>query len=220
MQAASFLQGLLSMSEKVGILIVEDHAIVREGLRAILEMEPGLTVVGHASDGKEALERFKLLRPSVTLLDIHFPKDSGLDILRDIRAMSPSARILMISTFDHDEDVVKALQMGARGYILKDVDRSDLIAAVRAVHEGRKSIPAWVGDRLADMAGAVDLSDREREVLQLLADGRGNKEIARSLAISEGTIKAHLSHIFDKLRATDRTHAVLIALRRGIVHLG
>ncbi len=207
------------MNTPIRILIVDDHSIVREGLRAILHSEGGMEVVGQAAGGTAAVEMFSALRPDVTLLDVHLPGESGLEILSGIRKHSPSARVLMISTFDHDEDIIRALQLGARGYVLKDVGASELAATVRAVHQGRKSIPPWVGDRLADRAGTEDLSDREREVLQLLAVGQANKEIAARLGISEGTIKAHLSHIFDKLGVTDRTQALLVALRRGLVHL-
>lgn len=207
------------MSGEIRILVVEDHAIVREGLRAILETEHGLSVVGQAADGKEALERFRELRPDVTLLDIHFPNDSGLDILREIRAASPSARVLMISTFDHDEDVFKAFQLGAKGYILKDVERSEVVAAIRAVQDGRKVIPVWAGSKLAERAQTDELSDRELEVLQLLAEGRANKEIAAKLGVSEGTVKAHFGHVFEKMGVSDRTQALLVALRRGLIHI-
>ncbi len=207
------------MAAEVRILIVEDHAIVREGLRAILETEPGFLVVGEAGCGKEAMERFRELLPDVTLLDVHFPGESGLDILKEIRVLSPSARVLMISTYDHDEDIFRSLQMGARGYILKDVGRTVLAAAVRAVKEGRKVIPEWVGNKLAERVQTEELTARELEVLQLLAEGRTNKEIASALHVSEGTIKAHLGHIFGKMGVADRTQALLAALRRGIIHI-
>jgi two-component system NarL family response regulator len=208
------------MAGELRILIVEDHAIVREGLRSILEADPGFSVVGQAGCGKEALERFRELLPDVTLLDIHFPEESGLDILKEIRAIRPSALVLMISTYDHDEDVFKAFQMGARGYILKDVERPELAAAIRAVHEGRRVIPEWAGSKLAERAQTKELTDRELEVLQLLAEGRTNKEIASVLGVSEGTIKAHLGHVFCKMGVADRTQALLAALRRGIIHIG
>ncbi len=207
------------MAEPIRVLIVDDHAIVREGLKAILDSEPGMTVAGQAADGKEALDRFEELRPEVTLLDVHLPGESGLDTLETIRRRHPAARVLVISTYDHDEDIFRALRLGAKGYILKDVESRDLVAAIRAVHEGRKFIPSWVGERLAGHTEGADLSDREREVLQLLAEGKSNKEIGTALGISEGTIKAHLSHVFEKLGAADRTQALLVALRRGIIHL-
>jgi len=207
------------MSGPVRVLIVDDHAIVREGLRTILETVDGFEVVGAAADGAEGRRAFEKLRPDVVLLDVHFPGESGLEILATIRQLDPAARVLMISTFDHDEDVVRALRLGARGYVLKDIAPRELLDAIRSVHEGRRSIPVEIGDRLAERVGLDELSAREQEVLQLLAEGRGNREIATSLGISEGTVKAHLNHVFGKLGAGDRTQAVLIALRRGLVHL-
>lgn len=207
------------MGTTIRILIVDDHSLFREGLRSVIDDEQGFEVVGQAADGRTALERFVALGPDITLLDVHFPKESGLDILQEIRKKRPSARVLMISTFAYAEDVFQALQFGAKGYVLKDVGAVELLAAVRIVHEGRLYVPEWAGHQLAERAGAGELSDREREILQLLAEGCANKQIAARLGISQGTVKAHLNHAFEKMGVSDRTQALLVALRRGIVHL-
>ncbi len=204
----------------IRVLVADDHPVVRDGLAAVLEVQPDMTVAGLAADGEEVVARHRELRPDVTLMDLAMPRLDGVEATAAIRAEWPEARILVLTTFDGDENVYRALHGGARGYLLKDSSTADLLAAVRAVHAGALHLSADAASRLAARAAAGPaLSRREVEVLRLVAAGRTNREIGGELCISEGTVKTHLLSIHEKLGVRDRTEAVVVALRRGIVRL-
>jgi DNA-binding NarL/FixJ family response regulator len=200
-------------------MVVEDHHIVRQGLVALLETIPDMTVVAEAADGKQAIGLFRQHRPDVTLMDLRLPAMSGVEAVEQIRREFPLARIIVLTTFDGDEDIYRALQAGARAYLLKGMFGDELMDAIRAVHSGKSRIPAIVAERLAERMGGPSLTGRELEVLELIVLGNSNKEIGGELAISEATVKTHINSILDKLGVTDRTQAVRTALQRGIVHL-
>jgi len=203
----------------VRILVADDHFVVRMGLTALVETEPDLQVVGEAADGAQAVELFKKLKPDLVMLDLRMPGKDGISAAREIHAQFPDARILMLTTFDGDEDIHQALAAGASGYLLKDSTRESLIPALRAVAAGQRWIPQDVARRLANRKLFADLTPREVEVLQQLAKGLANKEIADVFGISEHTVKDHLKSILGKLRVADRTEAVTAAIQRGIIHL-
>jgi two-component system, NarL family, response regulator len=205
---------------RVRVLVAEDQAIVRAGLAALVGYQSEMEVVASASDGQEAVRLYRELQPDVTLMDLRMPRQGGVEAIEAIRAGDPDARIIVLTTYDGDEDVYKALHAGAQGYLLKDAPTEELLGAIRAVARGERYIPAAVARRLADraMAGAP-LSEREIEVLRLVAAGMTNKEIAAQLFIAEGTVKTHLNSVHEKLGVRDRTEAVMVAVRRGILHL-
>lgn len=203
----------------IRIMIADDHPVVREGFGAMLETEPDMTVVAQARSGEEALELFRRERPDVTLMDLRMPGMNGVDAILAIRREFPNGRFIVLTTYDGDEDIYRALEAGAQAYLLKDMFCDEILAAIRAVHAGQRRIPAAVGTRLAERMAGLDLSRREHQVLELVAKGRSNKEIATELQITEATVKGHLTNILGKLGVTDRTQAVIAALRRGIVHL-
>ena len=205
--------------KKLRILIVDDHYVVRMGLLALVETEPDLEVVGEAANGKEAVELFLKLAPDLVLMDVRMPGVDSIEATRKICQLSPGVRILMLSTYDGDADIYKALQGGASGYVLKNSTRETLIPAIRAVAVGQRWIPPEVATRLAGRKMFEELTSREVEVLKQLATGRANKEIAEVLKISEYTVKDHLKSIWGKLHVADRTEAVTAALQRGIIHL-
>jgi two-component system NarL family response regulator len=201
------------------VLIADDHPVVREGLVALINRRPDMVVVAEVSNGREAVEQFLRHRPDVALLDLRMPEMDGVDAIAAIRQKIPTARLIVLTTFDEDEDIYRGLRAGAKAYLLKDAPRDDLLKCIRAVHEGQTIIPPSIAAKLADRLTTSELTRREIQVLQLVADGKGNKEIAVALSISEGTVKTHVSSILAKLEAADRTHAVTIALRRGILRL-
>lgn len=203
----------------IRILIADDHYMVRMGLAALVETKPDLQVVGEAADGEQAVEMFKRLRPDLMLMDLRMPLKDGITATREIREQFPDARILMLTTYDGDDDIHKALSAGAGGYVLKNSTRESLIPALRAVAAGQRWIPQEVASRLASRKMFEELTPREVEVLHQLATGRANKEIADVLKISEHTVKDHLKSILGKLHVADRTEAVTVALQRGIIHL-
>jgi DNA-binding NarL/FixJ family response regulator len=206
-------------TQRVRVLVAEDQAIVRDGLAALVGYQADMEVVGRAADGAEAVRLYRELRPDVTLMDLRMPRLGGVEAIEAIRATDPDARMLVLTTYDGDEDVYRSLQAGARGYLLKDAATDELVGAIRAVARGERHIPAVVAQRLADRAMAgPPLSEREVEVLRLVAAGLANKEIAARLFIAEGTVKTHLSSIHEKLGVRDRTEAVMVAVRRGILH--
>jgi len=203
----------------IRILLADDHSVVRMGLEALISTEPGLSVVGHAADGNEAVLQYRKLKPDVVLMDLLMPQMNGTQALAQIRSEFPAARILILSTSDGDDDVYRALQAGASGYILKSSPGEQLIPAIRAVMRGEKWIPPEIARSLATRSLREELSPREIQVLQELASGGSNKEIATVLNITEHTVKAHIKNILAKLPARDRTEAVTVALQRGIIHL-
>jgi two-component system NarL family response regulator len=207
------------MTEPIRILVVDDHNIVRQGLVALLNTVSDLKVIAEASDGQEAVEVYRKHKPDVTLMDLRLPKIGGADAITRIRAESPNARIIVLTTFDGDEDIFRALQAGAKGYLLKGMDIDELTEAIRSVHAGKSKIPAFVAEKLAERMGGPALTTREIEVLKRIVAGRSNKEIASDLFISEATVKTHVNSILGKLGVTDRTQAATSALQRGIVHL-
>ncbi|GGH00048.1 response regulator [Silvibacterium dinghuense] len=207
------------MVETIRILVVDDHKIVRQGLVALLNTVSDFSVIAEASDGLEAIDAWRQHKPDVTLMDLRLPNLSGADAIVRIRETTPTARIIVLTTFDGDEDIYRALQAGARGYLLKGMDLDELTEAIRAVHAGRSRIPAQVAEKLAERMGGPGLTTRELEVLQRIVAGRSNKEIASDLFISEATVKTHVNSILGKLGVADRTHAATTALQRGIVHL-
>ena len=210
----------MSKDGAIRILIVDDHPVVREGLAALIDRRPDMTVVGEAGTGAEALVQFRTLTPDVTLMDLRMPELGGVAAIGQIRAEFPAARIIVLTTYDGDDDIYRGLQAGARAYLLKDAPREELLDAIRAVHAGQTRIPPAVAARLAErMMSGPDLSPRELEVLAGIVAGRSNREIGTDLTISEGTVKAHINSILGKLGVTDRTQAVTTALQRGIVHL-
>ena len=204
---------------KIRILVVEDHHVVRQGLVALLNTVPDMRVVAEGADGKQAVVLFRQHEPDVTLMDLRMPIMSGVDAVIEIRRNFPAARIIVLTTFDGDEDIYRALQAGARAYLLKGMFGDELMDAIRAVHAGKSRIPAAVAERLASRMGSPGLTARELDVLKLIVAGKSNKEIGEELRISEATVKTHINNILSKLGVTDRTQATTAALQRGIVHL-
>jgi DNA-binding NarL/FixJ family response regulator len=203
----------------IRILCVEDHPVFREGLRAMIGSEPDMEFVGHAPNGVEAIAQFRLHRPDITLMDLRLPGTNGTDVLISIRGEFPQARIIMLTTSDGDADIQRAMRAGASAYALKSMPLDELLGVIRAVHAGRRHIPPEVAARLAEHMGDDDLTARELEVLHLIRDGLRNKQIADQLAISENTVNFHIKNLMDKLRANDRTHAVTLAVRRGLLQM-
>ncbi len=207
------------MTDGIRVMVVEDHHIVRQGLVALLNTVPDIAVIAEANDGQQALDLFSLHQPDITLLDLRLPVLGGVEVITRIRQRSSQARIIVLTTFDGDEDIYRALQAGARGYLLKGMRTEELVEAIRAVHAGKTRIPAIVAERLAVRVGGEELTAREMDVLRLIVAGKSNKEIATQLKISEATVKTHMNNILGKLGVSDRTQAATAALQRGLVHL-
>lgn len=203
----------------IRILAVDDHALLRKGIAALIGAEPDMKLVAEASNGREAIAEFKKHRPDVTLMDLQMPEMSGIECIIAIRSDFPNARIIVLTTYPGDVQVLRALKAGARGYLLKGQVNRDLPDAIRAVHSGHKRIPPEIALELAEHTAEDDLSAREMEVLRLIAAGNANKEIAHKLGIAEETVKSHVTNMLAKLHANDRTHAVTTALKRGIIEL-
>jgi DNA-binding NarL/FixJ family response regulator len=203
----------------IRILTVDDHPLLRKGIASLLNAEPDLKLVAEASNGKEAIDAFRLNQPDVTLMDLQMPEMDGLEAIQAIRSEFPEARIIVLTTYSGDMQVVRALKAGARGYILKGHVHKELLDTIRAVHAGKKRIPPEIAAELAEHATDDALTEREIDVLKLIAAGNSNKQIADQLSIGEATVKSHITNILSKLGANDRTHAVTIGLKRGIIAL-
>lgn len=203
----------------ITILTADDHPLIRDGLAAVLRAESGLEVVAEAANGEEAIEAYERLHPDIVLMDLRMPVMDGLTATNAILADDPNARIIVLTTYDGDEDIHRALTAGARGYLLKDMMRTDLIGVIRAVHRGQRGIPAPVAARIAEHTPRIGLTPRELEVLRFVSAGLSNGQIAEQIGRTEGTVKVHLKNILQKLDASDRTEAVTIALRRGFIRL-
>jgi DNA-binding NarL/FixJ family response regulator len=203
--------------QRIRILSVDDHLLLREGIAAVIEDQPDMTLIGQAANGREAIESFREHRPDVTLMDLRMPDMSGIQVIAGIREEFPSARIIVLTTYAGDVQAVKAFKAGAAGYLLKSMLRRELLQTIRAIHSGRRHVPAEIAREIAEHAVDDELTEREIEVLKGVAAGKSNKLIAAELAISESTIKVHMSSILPKLAASSRTHAVMIALKRGIL---
>ena len=204
----------------IRLLIADDHLVVRVGLRSMLDTQPGMAVVAEAANGREAIELFREHKPDVTLMDLRMPIMGGVEATIAIREEFPDARVIVLTTYDGDENIYRALRAGAMAYLLKDIPRGEFLDDVRAVYSGQYCIPPAVAARLAQRMPYSELSSREMEVLKLIVEGLSNKEIGSALTISESTVKNHVNSILAKLRVSDRTHAATMALRRGIVMLG
>jgi DNA-binding NarL/FixJ family response regulator len=207
------------MPERIRILVVDDHHVVRQGLVALLNIIPDIEVVGQASDGLQAIELYRTLQPDITLMDLQLPKLGGVDAILQIRADNPSARFIVLTTFDGDEDIFRSLQAGAKAYLLKGMTVDELLSTIQAVHSGRTLISPAIAEKLAERMSTQALTNRELRVLERIVAGRANKEIASDLKISEATVKSHINSLLGKLGVSDRTHAATVALQRGIVHL-
>ncbi|OCQ89064.1 DNA-binding response regulator [Nostoc sp. MBR 210] len=206
-------------NQPIRILIVDDHPVVRQGLAAMIDRESDMTVVGQVCNGYQAVEIFPQLQPDVTLMDLRMPEMDGVAAITTICREFANANIIVLTTYDGDEDIYRGLKAGAKGYLLKDAEPDELLLAIRIVNTGQKYIPTSVGAKLAERVGILQLSSRELEVIRLMSTGKTNQEIAAVLQISEGTVKYHVNHILSKLGVSDRIQAVITALKRGIVTL-
>ena len=203
--------------EPIRVLIVEDHNVVRQGLVALLNVVEGLEVVGEAADGVEAIAQHRKCLPDITLVDLRLPKMSGVEVIQRIRMETPQARLIVLTTYDGDEDIYRALKAGAKAYLLKGMTTQELISTIREVHAGKSRIPPAIAEKLAERVGTEELTPREADVLEQIVYGRSNKEIATELEISEATVKTHINSLLSKLGVTDRTQAATTAIRRGLV---
>lgn len=209
----------MSKQTPIRLLCVDDHPLLREGIAAIINNQPDMLLAAEAATGFEAIQMFRQHRPDVTLMDLRLPDMSGIDALIAIRAEFPDAHVIMLTTFEGDVEIRRSLEAGARGFMLKNMPPKDLVEVIRQVHAGKKRIPAEIAAHLAEHIGEDALTEREIEVLRHVAEGNRNREIAERLFISEETVKVHIKHIMEKLGASDRTQAVAIAIRRGIIQL-
>jgi DNA-binding NarL/FixJ family response regulator len=211
--------GHMTDANCIRVLSIDDQPVVREGIGSIINNAPDMLLAGTASNGREGIEAFRALKPDVTLIDLPLPDLSGLDVTKAIRSEFPEARIIVFTAFSGDVDVQRSLKAGARGYLLKNTRAPQMLDAIRQVHAGKRCVPPEIAAGLAEFLGDGALSEREVEVLQQVASGNRNREIGSKLFIAEETVKAHIKHIMDKLGAKDRTESVMIAVRRGFIHL-
>lgn len=207
------------MTEAIRVLIADDHPLLRDGIAVLIETCDDIVVVGHAETGLDAIAAHRKLQPDVTLMDLQLPDMDGVDAITAIRGVSPHARIIVLTTYSGDARAQKALRAGARAYTLKNHARRDLLDTIRRVHSGYKYIDPEIAGQIAEHSGEDGLTPRELQILTLVAGGRSNKWIAHELAISEDTVKGHVSNILSKLNANDRTHAVTLAIKRGVIHI-
>jgi two-component system NarL family response regulator len=205
--------------EKIRVLLADDHPILGKGVAMLLQCEPDITVVAQAQNGREAIALYRQHQPDITLMDLRMPEVSGLEAITAIRFEFPQAKIIVLTTYDGDEDIYRGLQAGAKGYLLKGSQLDELLFAIRTVHNDRPFIPPQVGAKLAQRMAMPELSDRELEVLQWIAKGQTNPQISAELNIAESTVRFHINNILSKLGVSDRTQAVIVALNRGIVRL-
>jgi len=205
--------------EQIRVLCVDDHPLVRKGIASLLSTETDMVLAGEASTGREALEQYRRLQPDVTLMDLRLPDLDGVTLTKMIRQEFPEARILALTSYDGDQDIYSAIEAGVRGYLLKEVVHAEVLRAIRTVHAGKRVLPPDVLERLSEHFPQIALTPREVEVLAFVAQGFANKDIASRLGTASGTIKMHVQNILGKLGATDRTHAVTIAIQRGILHV-
>jgi two-component system, NarL family, response regulator len=205
--------------EEIRILVADDHSVVREGLVALINRRRGMRVVAEAANGREAVQKFNRYHPDICLIDLRMPEMDGLEAIRSICEQDKNANIIVLTTFDDDEDIFQALRHGAKAYLLKDISRKELFDHITTVYKGTICIPSKVGAKLATHMVNSDLTKRELDVLRLLAEGESNKQIGTFLQVTEGTIKSHVNHILRKLKASARTEAAYIALKRGLIHL-
>lgn len=208
-----------STLDTIRVIIADNHSVVRDCLTAILGYESDIAVVGQASNGQEVIEQYRKLKPDVAIIDLWMPIVGGVEAITTIRAEFPNACFIMLTVYDGDEDIYQGLKAGAKAYLLKDTPCEEIIEVIRIVHKGQRHIPFTVSDKLAERLGQAELSHRERQVLQLIASGKSNKIIAKEIGVSESTVKFHVNSILGKLGAPDRTCAVVIALKRGIIKL-
>jgi len=209
----------MSEPRTIRVLSVDDHPLLREGIATLINSQPDMKLIAEAANGQEAIQQFGLHQPDVTLMDLRLPDMSGIDVVIALRSQYPEARIIMLTTFEGDVEIQRALEAGARGYLLKSMPPKDMLEAIRQVHAGKKRIPAEIASQLAEHMGDESLTGREVEVLRAIAEGNRNRDIANKLFISEETVKVHIKHIMEKLNASDRTQAVAIGVRRGILEL-
>lgn len=209
----------MSAEPTITILCVDDHPLVRKGIASIIANEANMKLVGEAGGGHEAVDMFRSLRPDVILMDLRMPDMDGTEATKQIRKIDPEAKIIALTSYDGDQDIYKAIEAGVRGYILKEMVHTKVIDAIHTVHSGKRLMPTEVAERLSEYFPQVALTPREIEVLRYVAKGMANKEIAHHLGTASGTVKMHVQNILAKLGASDRTHAVTIALERGILHL-
>jgi DNA-binding NarL/FixJ family response regulator len=209
----------VSETIRIRVFSVDDHPLLREGLAAIINNQPDMVLVAQAANAQEAVEKFRNHLPDVTLMDLRLPDKSGIDAMKAIRTEFPEARVIMLTTFEGDVEIQRALEAGARGYLLKNMPPKDLVEVIRQVHAGKKRIPPQLAAQLAEHLTDEELTAREIEVLSQIAGGNRNRDIAEKLFITEETVKVHIKHIMEKLGASDRTQAVAIGLRRGIIEL-
>jgi len=204
---------------KIRVLAVDDHPLVRKGIASILANEEDMELIGEAGDGREAVQKFQESHPDVVLMDLRMPHVDGIEAARLMRQSDPDARIIALTSYDGDQDIYRALEAGVRGYLLKEMVHTEVVRAIRTVHSGKRLMPPEVAERLSEYFPQVALTPREVEVLGFVARGLANKEIAHKLGTANGTVKMHVQNILEKLGASDRTHAVTLAIERGILHL-